>query len=169
MGLLPRRRRRLPAEIQAALAMGRGERIIAWGSDPRPDGTVEYLVATDRALYLQGRGERIAWDSITKATWAEPVLELVIADAPSRLLRVTAGDSGDLPAAVHDRVTSSVLVSERLDLGEGRGAKAVARRNSDDGPVRWSVVFDAGLDPSDPALREAADRALADLRGSLGI
>jgi hypothetical protein len=45
----------------------------------------------------------------------------------------------------------------------------VARRAGDDAPVRWTVVFDSGLDPTDPALREAADEALARLRSALGI
>ena len=35
--------------------------------------------------------------------------------------------------------------------------------------LRWSVVFDAGLDPSDPQLRVRADDVLAGLRTSLGV
>ncbi len=69
---------------------------------------------------------------------------------------------------MHDRVTASVLISERVDLGNGAGALMVARR-SDDDEVRWTIVFDSGLDASDPALREAADAALARLREALGI
>ncbi|MBK9740539.1 MAG: hypothetical protein IPO93_13745 [Actinobacteria bacterium] len=75
----------------------------------------------------------------------------------------------DLPAAVRDRVTASVVISDRVALGEGAKALLVARRGSDDGEIRWSVVFDAGLDPRDPTLRAAADEALAQLRDSLGI
>ena len=74
-----------------------------------------------------------------------------------------------LPEAVHAKVTESVIVSERLPLGDGAGALAVARRGSDDDAIWWSVVFDPGLDPTDPALRSRADAALADLRSSLGI
>ena len=70
---------------------------------------------------------------------------------------------------LHLSVDGTVVVSERVDLGDGEGALMVARRGSDDGVIRWSVVFDAGLDPSDPALRQAADAALTRLRDSLGI
>jgi hypothetical protein len=47
----------------------------------------------------------------------------------------------------------------------------VARRAPGGGvaDIAWSIVFDAGLDPGDPVLRQSADRALADLRSSLGI
>ena len=68
-------------------------------------------------------------------------------------------------------MTASVVVSERVDLGGGAGAQLmVARRASDDDELRWSVVFDAGLDSSDdPRLRAAAAEALDRLRDALGI
>ena len=47
-------------------------------------------------------------------------------------------------------------------------ARAVARRGPDDA-IRWTVVFDSGLDPSDPALRRLADDALAHLRAVMGV
>ncbi|MBI1350091.1 MAG: hypothetical protein GC156_03130 [Actinomycetales bacterium] len=169
MGLFPRGRGRLPAGVADDLGIEGRERIVAWGTNPGSAGAPDYIVATDRALYLGQSGERLAWDAITKATWSEPSFDLVIAGSPTRRMRLTVADSGDLPAAVHDRVTASVVVSERLDLGDGRGAMAVARRPSDADAIRWSVVFDAGLDPSDPELRAEADRALSSLRRSLGI
>jgi hypothetical protein len=33
----------------------------------------------------------------------------------------------------------------------------------------WRVTFDAGVDANDPAVRAAADDALAELRASLGL
>ena len=165
---LPGRGTRLPAGVTTRMGIDPREKIVSWGSHGAAGGE-KYLVATDRALYLNEAGERLAWDRITKATWDEPILELVVAGPPTRRLRLTVDRSGDLPAAVRDRVTASVVVSERLDLGGGQGATAVARRSSEDGSIRWSVVFDRGLDPSDPTLREAADSALSDLRDSLGI
>ena len=91
------------------------------------------------------------------------------AGRPRRLLRLRVDQSNDLPAAVYDRVTASVVVSERVELRADAKALLVARRGSDSDDITWTVVFDAGLDPRDPELREAADAALADLRGSLGI
>lgn len=149
------------AAERARLGIPRGERIVAWGQ-----GRTGLLVATDRALY--GAGERLAWFRIARAQWEEPVLAITTTDAPPQALRILLTDVRDLPHAIHACVTESVVVSERLDLGEGRGALAAARR-TDAGDIAWTVVFDAGLDPSDPGLRAQAEAALADLRSALGI
>lgn len=170
MRIMPRLGNRLPGSVVAMLGIGPGEKVVAWGTTS--DATQSTVVAaTDRALYVQAVGERLPWDTIAKATWSDPDLDLVITspDGRPRSMRVRIDDSRDLPAAVHDRVTASVVVSERVDLGNGAKALLVARRSGDSGEIGWSVVFDAGLDPSDPALRAAADDALARLRDSLGI
>ena len=150
-----------------------GEKVVAWASAPGADATQTlFTAATDRAIYVQELSERIPWDRISKASWQEPLLELVVLDddgQPARVVRIRVEEARDLPAAVHDRVTASVVVSERVDLGGGAFALMVARRASDDDEVRWSVVFDPGLDASNPVLREAAETALARLRSALGI
>lgn len=60
-------------------------------------------------------------------------------------------------------------MSERVALGPGAGARIIARRSLDDDTATWNVVFDAGLDSSDPALREAADAAIERLRAATGL
>ncbi len=173
MRVIPSFVSRLPGSVQHTLGILPGEKVIAWGSGPGPDAThPAFAAATGRALYAQTLGERIPWDRISKATWNDPVLELVTLDEhdqPTRVVRLEFGDARDLPPAIHDRVTDSVVVSERVDLGAGAAALMVARRGSDDGVIRWSVVFDSGLNPADPVLRERADQALAQLRDALGI
>ena len=173
MRIIPKFNGRLPGTAVAMLGIQPGEKVVAWGAGPGADVTQSHFAAaTDRALYLQATGERLPWEQISKATWDEPMLELVVDDEdgrPARLVRVRVDDSRDLPAAVHDRVTASVVVSERVDLGNGAGALMVARRASDSDDVKWTVVFDAGLDASDPDLRASANAALARLRESLGI
>lgn len=167
---LPGMGNRLPGAVVSMLGIPREERVVAWGSNSDATQTA-YVAATDRALYLSARGERIPWDRISKAAWDEPVMELAVVGESGgvELIRVLMDDSRDVPAAVHDRVTASVVVSEWVDLAGGKGARLVARRASDGDDVRWTVVFDSGLDPSDPGLRAAADEALARLRDSLGI
>jgi hypothetical protein len=173
MRIMPRLTSRLPGSVAALLHIGPGEKVIAWGSTPGVDATQTlFTVATDRALYVQALEERIPWDRIAKATWDDPHLDLVVVDdedRPRPSVAVRVEDARDLPAAVHDRVTASVVVSERMDLGGGAKALMVARRGSDGDDVRWSVVFDSGVDATDPAVRAAADDALARLRESLGI
>jgi hypothetical protein len=112
----------------------------------------------------------VQWDEISKATWEDPVLAVTVArDGKSRTEQLEVIEPGLLPEAVRTQVTDSVVITERLDLGGGLGAQAVARRSSQDGEVRWIVTFDPGADPQDPGLRAQADRALAELRATLGI
>ena len=164
---------RLPRWVPDRLGIPAGERVISWGCGPGSDVTeATYVVATTRALYVQSTGERLPWHRISRAAWDDPVLDLVVLDdagQPAGLRRLRVDDAKDLPPAVRDRVTDSVIVSERMDLGDGRAALMAARRDSDTGDIRWSVQFEAGVDPRDPELRRSADEALGRLRDSLGI
>lgn len=164
-----RRTRRLPAGVRERMGIPKSERVIAWGVDPAND---LYTLATDKALYPESILERLRWDSISKATWDEPLLNVTIHDETGAIkgtLRLRVEESGDLPAAVFALVTESVVYSEHVELGNGAGARLVARRDGDEGSIWWSVVFAAGLNAADPALRARADEQLAALRDSLGI
>ena len=162
MGLL----RRPPVEVRAVVP--RGERLLAWAT-VQPAG---YAVATDVALYLPVGGHlRLVWDLVSKATFSDEAVLVVEARpeprARDRSWRVVLDDPGALPTVVYERVTSSVVVSERVELRGELGARIVARRAGEG--LRWTVTFDPGLDPSDPALRAEADAALAELRSTLGV
>ena len=173
MRVMPRFVSRLPGTVVQTLGVRPGEKVIAWGSGPGAESDQPaFTAATYQALYSQALGRRIPWDRISKATWEDPILEVVVLDGtdrPSSPVRVRLDDARDLPAAVHDRVTGSVVVSERADLGNEQWVQMIARRGSDDDAIRWSLVFDAGLDPDDPLLRAAADAALVRYRDALGI
>lgn len=171
MRLLPKRTPPPPKDLHDRLGVPAKERILAWGRGPEG-----YVAATDAGLRIEvpssSSVEILGWDVITKATWEEPILAVTLeagAGRPARNLRLRVDESGDLPAAIRDRVTASVVVSEVVAIGEGATARMVARRATDDAEIRWSVVFEAGADASDPLLQERARRALEDLRASLGI
>jgi hypothetical protein len=157
---------RLPKEQSQAVGVRRGEKIIAWAM-----GATNAVVATDQALYLD-EATRLTWSQITKASWEEPFLDLVIegnatnATIPPRI-RKQLDNARDLPRAVNAKVTESVVISERIELDTGVIAQFIARRDGD--AISWSVVFESGVDPQDPSLRASADRALTELRAALGI
>jgi hypothetical protein len=73
-----------------------------------------------------------------------------------------------LPEVVRERVTDSVITSERRTLPSGASATFVARRLPAD-EVAWSVVFDSGVNSQDPELQAEASRLLEDLRSTLGV
>ena len=166
------RRNKLPADARSALGISSGERTIAWGigDDSEPSGS--WVVATDQALYEQRTHTRVAWQTVIKGTWEQPdlVIDFESGHGPRRL-RIRLEDPQDLPAAVRDRVTDTVVISEHRESADGVGAHFVARRSPGSGieDIHWTVVFDAGLDAGDPRLREWADDTLQELRASLGI
>jgi len=135
------------------------------------DGTL--LVATDRALHLGGL--RLPWDRVARATWdADDRVLLVVASAAAGertgAHRVEVDDGRRLLEAVRTMVTSSVVVSERVEQrGGGAAAWVTARRDPDADELRWTVVFDPGLDPRDPSLRAWADEQVAAIRRVTGV
>ena len=167
-------RSRIDSALRESMGIAAGERVIAWGIGTSAPEEPTYVVATDEALYDQRGSARYAWADVIKGTWQEPQFVLTLDSGPGTgpaQVAIRVDDPRDLPAAVRDRVTDTVVVSEYVDLGEEAGAQLVARRDPGAGleGIRWSIVFDSGLDPGDPDLRARADRALADLRASLGI
>ncbi len=125
-----------------------------------------YVVATDRALRLPA-GAPLPWYRIDRAVWDEEGLLVVGTDGTQR--RVDLPDPGRLPEAVRERVTSSILASRHVRLGDRGGVRLVARRVPGQDAAEWEFVFDAGLDPADPGLRAAAEQALEELRRNLGV
>lgn len=159
--------RRTPREVRDVV--GAGERVLAWCPAGAP-GT--YAIATDAALYVPvPEPLRLPWDQIAKAAWSEESVLVVEgrrdARGPDRAWRVRLDEPGALPTVVYERVTSTIVVSERVAIDGDLGARVVGRRAGDG--LRWTVTFDPGLDPGDPEIRRRADEALASLRATLGV
>ena len=167
-------RLRTPAEVRERVP---GERVLAWMAVGESS-----LVATDTALVLPeddgvrrpaGDHLRVPWDRVLRASWEPEIVEVTAQPETGgrpvvHRVRIV-GEPGVLPEVVRERVTSSIVVQHHAVLDGERGARFIARRVPGSTDLRWSVVFDPGLDPSDPALRAAADEILARLRTSLGI
>jgi hypothetical protein len=144
--------------------------VLAWA----PSGTSSVL-ATETALVLPAGADpaRIDWDLVLRIAWEPGVLEVSAqesAGARSQQHRIAVdGDPHVLAGVVRERVTASIVIQHHVLLDGALGARLVARRVPGSADLRWSVVFDAGLDPRDPELRREADSALVELRTALGI
>jgi hypothetical protein len=169
---------RLPPHVRAHLNR---EHVLGWGRWQASRFELGYAVATSRALYLIKHADAedpadsattaIEWDTFIRANWDEPMLDIVVepASGAAPMARsITLPEPGHVPEAVRDRVTSSIVTSTHIPLVGERGARFIARRVASDSGLRWSVVFDVGLDSTDPKLRERAEVELAALRGQLG-
>jgi hypothetical protein len=173
--LVKRRFARPPEPVRAVAEADLDERVLAWGVLVRDEG---WLVATTRGLRLVGAagGEAaplLPWHEVGHARWSAtadgggsftitPLAE-VEPGVQARLAprRHALSDSGELPQVVRRRVDRTVVASQRFPLPDRGGVVLVARRLPGQAAKEWTVVFDEGVDRSDPVVREEARRRLA--------
>jgi hypothetical protein len=161
-----RRIRRLPDEVRA---LGLGAEVLA--AAVAEDGTP--VAGTRDALHLGRR--RIPWEAIEKADWDSETSTLAVSEvgtwgAPRPVHRLVVPDPGRLLELVRERVTASVVLQRHVPVRGRRGLYVIARRAPrGDRPLSWVYEFDEGIDPDDPAVRELAERALAEARSEVGL
>jgi hypothetical protein len=165
----------VPQAVKTELRLARGEHVLA-ASRAADDS---YIVATGRALYRgwirPGSPEadhwRLPYEDILRVVWDDEaeLLRVWEPSLPDGYTEVPLADPGAVPATVRERVTSTLVVSHHVPLQGKRGVWLSARRSPADSEVRWTMLFDAGLDPTDPGLRTLAAAALEELRESTGV
>ncbi|HWJ81621.1 MAG TPA: hypothetical protein VNS55_05220 [Nocardioides sp.] len=149
----------------------RPERRLATASGP--DGEVS---GSRDALFLPGDDTpvRLPWEQVAHADWdAEEGTLTVVELAPwgeaQPRHRHRLEDPSRLLQLVRERVTASIVVQRPVPVRPRRQARVVGRRApSGHGPIVWLVEYDAGLDPADPAVREAVGAALERARADVG-
>lgn len=151
----------LPADVRSALRLDRRERVLAWASGP----SGEWYVGTDRALHVvTGAVDRtLRWEQIDSAAWHADQTTLSVSEVsherqPPHSFPVA--DGGRLLELLRERVTTSVLLRQFEPVRGKSGVSVIARRSPvGDGPVTWSTVYSIGLEPADPAVVAAVQRA----------
>jgi hypothetical protein len=154
-----------PARPQVAVRPG--ERLLAWAD------TADGAAGGSRdALYLP-TGERLAWDEVEAADWDVESSVLTVREVgrygePRRAHRLMVEEPGRLLELVRERVTASVVLLRHVVVAGERGVRVVARRApGGDRALRWFYEYDEGVDPDDPAVRAAAEEALAAARAEV--
>ena len=164
-----RRNPRLPADVEAGLALAHGERVLAAASVTGGG----WVVTTDQALHTGG--VRLPWSCVVHAAWerADDILVVeTVAGEPGVLAatrRLPLDVPGSVPAVVRERVMDSIVVTERVPLAGTAGVRVVARRIPGSADLAWQLVLDEGLDPSDRQVRAGAKAALEAVRASTGL
>ncbi|WP_433325998.1 hypothetical protein [Spirillospora sp. CA-294931] len=154
---------RLPAAVREALTLERGERHLTHAATRGGS----HVVATTTALHLpteDGGFTRIPWDRVEQASWKDGWLH--VHESREHHIRLT--DPGNVPEAVRERVTATIAVNHQAKLPGGT-VRITGRRPTTGGDVRWTFVFEAGLDPNDPGLKAHAEQALEALRRQTGL
>lgn len=168
------RRERPPIRVE------RGERLLAHAS--APDAVVG---GTRDALYLvrsRGGGAlgleetvRIPWEEIQAADWDQDAETLRVTEVgswgePRVEHRFTLTEPALLLQLVRERVTASIVLQRHVPVAGRRGVRVIARRAPHgDQPVVWLYEYDEGVDPDDPAVRRAAEAALAAAQLEVGV
>lgn len=161
----------VPAEVMARLTLPPGDRVLA-GAQAR-DG--RWCVGSAAACHLLGDdGVRtLPWEQLERADWDTETDTLTLVESaewgePENVTQLVLDDPRSLLELVRERITKSVLFSRFTRVVGKRGLSVVGRRSpTGDGPITWSYVVSAGLDPADPLLVEAAETALAEARREL--
>jgi hypothetical protein len=154
--------------------VGPGERVLA-----RAESSIGTLAGTRDALYLPlageaGRWTRVPWEQVEAADWDRDSEVLRVVEVgtwgkarPEHSFAVT--DSGRLLELVRERVTASVVLQRHVPISGKQGVRVIARRPpSGNQLVQWFFEYDAGIDPADPFVDQAAQEALAAAREEVG-
>ena len=144
----------------------RSERLLAWA-----DTSAGPVGGTREALYLPAG--RVAWEEVESASWDRDAGILVVREVgtwgePKPVHRLTLDDPGRLLPHVRERVTASVVLTRYAEVSAGRGLRVTARRSASGArELSWTYDLDEGLDPADPAVQQAAERALEAARAEV--
>lgn len=175
MALSLRRSPRLPAEVRDALDLTSRERVLSWApvlGAGEPTGAV--LVATNHTLYAVDatahRDLARPWHEVDSGSWSAELTQLTVTWVDgSRPSQWVLGDTTLLPETVRERVQSSVVLAQKIELGPRRTARAVIRQNLDGGALVEQVVLGRGVRADDPEVAAMAQEALAYLREQVGL
>lgn len=163
-----RLRKSVPDEVKARLTIERGERILAADRD----FSDRWWVGTNLALHVpEDAGyRRLPWERIDAVRWDHDAEVLRITETapfgePTPSLTANVSTSSRLLRLVRERVMASIVINRHVPLYGKHGVRVLARRRpGTDDPLAWSMVFDAPLDPDDPAVLADAERALDHIR-----
>ncbi len=154
-----------------AIRVERGERLLAHAATEggHVGGTRDALYVVRRlgaALALE-ETVRIPWEQVQSADWDQDSGVLHVVEVGSwgeerQEHRLTLDDPALLLQLVRERVTASVVLQRHVAIRGRRGVRVIARRApGGNQPITWLYEFDEGVDPADPAVRQAAEEALA--------
>ncbi len=139
-----------------------------------PTGDGGWLLGTRDALLSVGVDHvvRLPWERVEAADWDSDTNQLRVTEVgePGPAHTFALDDPRLLLQLVRERVTASVLLQRRSLVSGKRGVTVIARKAPRrNGTVTFSFRTDRGLDPDDPAVVAATERAVREAREELGL
>ena len=166
--MAPLRRPRMPREALERLGADRDRPLATarltngWAAA----GVRELAVVPDAGDVL-----RRPWSDVDGARLDPETSELTVTwvdGAAPTVLRLADERDAALPRAVHERVQSSVVHSETVELPRGRTVRIAVRR-APDGGLLTQVLGQGRVDLADPETARAVDAAEARVRDAVGL
>jgi hypothetical protein len=87
---------------------------------------------------------------------------------PAYVFELPEAEPAALLQLIRERVTASVVLQRGQLVAGKRGLKVIGRRSPGGGPITWMHEYDEGIDPTDPAVAEAAEALLRQARAVVG-
>jgi len=160
-------------EAVGLIRLAKRERVLAWCAI---DPAAGHLVATTSRLIVlrnDGQQQEWPWDRIIHGQWdtlpsGRGHLRVTVPDDGRTSMSFPLNQPGSIPAVVRDRVSATMAGDFERVIADGTRVRFIGRRPIGQREVRWTVMFPAGVDPTDPDLRAAADAELNELKANLG-
>lgn len=172
MGLLDRirqhRRWQVPDDVLPRLGLAPGERVLA--AAPLTDGGA--AVATSARLLVTAAATlrlEAGWHEVDHGAWepSSSVLDVRLVTGRRVLLQVEPEVQTLLPEVVRERVQSSVVLAEKLEVQGRRGVRVVVRRSPHG--LLTQVLPDVGIDVTDPIVAREVARLREELARAAGM
>lgn len=162
---------RVPDTARAAIELGAGERLLSWAHD---EGSGATVVASNHRLYaVSPAGEVVLarpWHLVDSGTWSHDAFLLTVTWVDRhKPAQWVFREPSLLPETLRERVQASVVLAQRVELGERRSARAVIRQDLASGELVEQVVLGKGVRPDDPGVEPQTAAALAYLREQVGL
>jgi hypothetical protein len=161
----------VPEAARAAIPLGRGERLLSWAVDDTGGATV---VASNHRLYAVSAAGEVSlarpWHLVDAGVWSHDTYQLSVTWVDrGRPAEWVFREPTLLPETVRERVQASVVLAQKVELGERRTARVVIRQDLATGDLLDQVVLGRRVQDSDPGVREQTGAALAELREQVGL
>jgi len=162
---------KVPQVARDALELGRGERLLAWARD---ETTGAVVVAGNHRLYAVSQAGEVVldrpWHLVDAGSWSHDAFLLTVTWVDrQRPAQWVLKEASLLPETLRERVQASVVLAQKVDLGERRSARAVIRQDLATGELVEQVVLGRNVRAADPGVEEQTQAALAYLKEQVGL
>lgn len=158
----------LPDDVRRALGLLPGERVLAHALD-EVSGT-RLVVGTARLYAASAQVSARPWHLVDGGSWDHDSFTLTVTwvDGAKPQQWVLRASTAFL-AALRERVQASVVLTESVDLGAGRSARVVIRKDLADGSLCDQSILARGVRMVDPGVADLVGATRARLREQVGL